>query len=547
MSLSTDKDYFIARPDVVLRSAPGGGAARNHLILGDWLKFTGQTSERFVKIRCRGDVGWVLKEEVTEVRALEVNFVDIGQGDGCHIVTPDDEIILIDAGVGSNMERFLSWRYNLRGRNVKRAPDFDPEKAEKEPWLIDYVVMSHPDNDHYFGFEQVFQNPKLAFDKVFHSGIVERPDGAVDARLSYPDDLGGYVDGNPKMLWDVVHTNKRLKEITAEFPRTRKQFLSTIRACFENTKTARFKSIGKKRSQLEAGQRVFFDKFEGSNSPLAVEVLGPITEPVTHNGETRNGLRKLGSESVTKNGHSVVFRMTYGKLAVMLGGDLNTQAQNFLLNLYAAAPKKTSKLEDNIAKLEAEGDSISARDQVKLDKYRAKLASIIDAGRRTFQVDVAKACHHGSSHIIDTFLAVLNPVVTVISSGDRESHSHPRPDALGTFGKHGRGRRPLIFSTELARSTREFTPIIKYLELLRDFESRLEAETDPDKRTEIERRMQDRKDRNVAVYGMITLRALSDTIVLAQKLEEPRNPGAKWDLYELHHNENTGMYEYVPH
>lgn len=547
MPLSTTKNYYIARPDVVLRSQPGGGSARNHLILGDWLRFLGDTDCDFISIRCRGDEGWVREDDVTETRALEVNFVDIGQGDGCHIVTPDDEIILIDAGVGTNMERFLSWRYNLRGRNVRRAPDFDATEPERDPWLIDYVVISHPDNDHYLGFRQVFENPKLSFDKVFHNGIVERPEEPEDPSLLSPDDLGGYVDGRPKMLWDVVHTSKRLKEIVNAFPTTRKQLISTYRACLENTRSVTFRSVGKKRSQLEAGTRVFFDQFDGTTGPLAFEVLGPITEPVTHHAETRDGLRKLGSESVTKNGHSIVLKLTYEKLAVMLGGDLNTQAQNFLLNLYAGAPAKTSSVEDKIAKLEAEGDDISGDDKVKLHKARTKLAEIVGMARQTFQVDVAKACHHGSSHVIDTFLAALNPVVTVISSGDQESHAHPRPDALGTFGKHGRGRRPLIFSTELARSTREFTPVINYLNLLRAFEARLEAEADATKRREIERDMEERKDRNVAVYGMITLRALGDTIVLAQKLEVPRNEGAKWDLYELHHNDKTGMYEYHAH
>lgn len=547
MPLSTNTNYFIARPDVVLRATPGGKTARNHLILGDWLRYLNEAQGDFVKIRCRGAEGWVREDDVTTTRALEINFVDIGQGDGCHIVTPDDEIILIDAGVGANMERFLSWRYNLRSRNVKRAPDFDPAKPEKAPWSIDYVIVSHPDNDHYLGLRQVFDNPKLAFDKVFHNGIVERPDEPNDPALSYPDDLGGYVDGSPKMLWDVAHTSKRLKAIVAAFPQTRKQLISTYRACLKNTTSATFRSISKKKAQIEASERVFFDKFDGASSPVALEVLGPITEPVTHGGETRDGLRKLGSESVTKNGHSVVLRLTYERLSVMLGGDLNTQAQDFLMNLYAGGPKKTSSLENKIAKLEAEGAAISPANAAKLEAARERLAAIVAAGRNIFQVDIAKACHHGSSHVTDTFLSVLNPVATVISSGDQESHSHPRPDALGAFGKHGRGRRPLIFSTELARSTREFTPVIKFLNLLREFEARLENESDPKKRKAIEQEMQEKKDRNVAVYGMITLRALGDTIVIAQKLEEPRNPGAKWDLYELHHNENSGMYEYSPH
>lgn len=118
---------------------------------------------------------------------------------------------------------------------------------------------------------------------------------------------------------------------------------------------------------------------------------------------------------------------------------------------------------------------------------------------------------------------------------------------LGTFGKTSRGRRPLIFSTELARSTREFTPLIEHLDKLRAFEAELEAESDPKERRKIERKIEGAKDRNVTVYGMITLRALGDIIVIAQKLEKPRNAGSKWDIYELHHNANTDEFEYHPH
>ena len=111
----------------------------------------------------------------------------------------------------------------------------------------------------------------------------------------------------------------------------------------------------------------------------------------------------------------------------------------------------------------------------------------------------------------------------------------------------GRGERPLIFSTELARSTREFTPVIKFLEELRGFEAELAAESDPKKREAIQKKMEARRDRNVAVYGMITLRALGDTVILAQKLEVPRNAGSKWDIYELAYNEDTQVFEYAGH
>jgi hypothetical protein len=47
----------------------------------------------------------------------------------------------------------------------------------------------------------------------------------------------------------------------------------------------------------------------------------------------------------------------------------------------------------------------------------------------------------------------VKPKLTVISSGDNENYGHPQPDLLWSLGKYSRGGRPLIFSTELARST----------------------------------------------------------------------------------------------
>ncbi len=552
MTLDTDKNYFIAKPSVVMRSKASGGDKINHVILGDWLRYLGEASGNKIKIRCRGDEGWVRADDVTETRALEVNFVDIGQGDGCHIVTPEDDIILIDAGVGTNMERFLSWRYNLRRRNVERAPDFDSDKPAKDPWTIDYVVVSHPDNDHYLGFRPVFENPKLQFDKVFHNGIVERPisDGDKDPTLKYPsgDDLGGYVDASPDYVWDVAFTDDRLKTIVSDHPRTTKQLISTYRACLRNSPNVVFSALGLTDKNIEDGAPVFMDKFDGTQGQsIAMQLLGPVSETVTHNGETRQAFRKLGTEGVTKNGHSVILKLAYGNLRVMLGGDLNTQSQDFLLKLYADAPSKTSSLEKKIDKLVAKGGSRSASEESALSAAQAKIQTIVTKARQTFECDVAKACHHGSSHVLDTFLSTINPVVTVISSGDEESHSHPRPDALGAYGKHGRGRRPLIFSTELARSTREFTPIIKHLDKLRAFEADMDAATDNTERNAIKARMEYAKDRNVVVYGMITMRALGDKVILAQKLEEPRNEGAKWDLYELEYNTHTQQLEYNPH
>ena len=140
-------------------------------------------------------------------------------------------------------------------------------------------------------------------------------------------------------------------------------------------------------------------------------------------------MRWFNDEGKTKNGHSVVLKLEYRGVKILLGGDLNTPAEEYLLRHYTGLDPKPETPEDE--------------------------QELIARARETFEADVAKACHHGSADFTDLFLRAVNPTATIVSSGDNESHAHPRPDSLGALGKNGRGSRPLIFSTELARSVTE--------------------------------------------------------------------------------------------
>jgi hypothetical protein len=116
-------------------------------------------------------------------------------------------------------------------------------------------------------------------------------------------------------------------------------------------------------------------------------------------------------------------------IGLLLGGDLNVLAEKYLLEHYT-------------------GETISPR--TAQDEER-----LVKKARRVFESDFAKSCHHGSADFTEYFLQAINAHATVISSGDDEPHAHPRADTLGTVGKHSRGRRSSIFSTELARSAPE--------------------------------------------------------------------------------------------
>ncbi|MFP6584105.1 MAG: hypothetical protein VCD00_16325 [Candidatus Hydrogenedentota bacterium] len=69
------------------------------LLWGDQVKVIGngrKASE--AKIRARGRTGYVKKSALGGDPLLEVYFIDVGQGDGVLILTPDRRHILIDGG-----------------------------------------------------------------------------------------------------------------------------------------------------------------------------------------------------------------------------------------------------------------------------------------------------------------------------------------------------------------------------------------------------------------------------------------------------------------
>jgi hypothetical protein len=200
---------------------------------------------------------------------------------------------------------------------------------------------------------------------------------------------------------------------------------------------------------------------------------------------------------------------------VFLGGDLNVPAEDHLLSAHTGLPSPPR--------------SKQAHDD------------LIAAARPIFGCDIAKSCHHGSADVAGWFLESLDAAAHVISSGDDEPYAHPRADTLGVLGKHSRGVRPLLFSTELSRSARE---TIKHPHVLRraldDIERQL-ARARADGRAADVARLEKKRDseldraltRSVAVYGAINLRSDGREAVMAYKVERPRSREREWDIYRL--------------
>ncbi len=105
-------------------------------------------------------------------RCLEVYFIDVGQGDGVLIRTPDNRHIMLDGGfdrtkqpTGKNAADFVDWKF---------AKDYGLNQIH-----LDAMIASHNDADHYGGLSDLLdtsQSTELDADEVrvdafYHAGV----------------------------------------------------------------------------------------------------------------------------------------------------------------------------------------------------------------------------------------------------------------------------------------------------------------------------------------------------------------------------------------
>jgi beta-lactamase superfamily II metal-dependent hydrolase len=497
---------FAGYPDAVAFEKPDGKKAVEHLLWGFWVGDTGVREGSYkkkdihgvlhkgkyaqVKLRGHRQLRWIPEHQIQKERLLEVIFVDIGQGDGCLIVTPEDKHIVVDAGEGDNMVRFLRWRYG--GFRQK----FDFEAA----------VISHPDADHYKGFGALFDEPNAIFETVYHNGLMERYDATGLGKKK--------KDGKRSYVTELVTTLAELKAFLGkktnwQKPKKRggfskKQYPAMLADGLASKSFKKFRML----SESDA-----FMPGYGADQDLSIQVLGPVQEP---DAQGNGRLRWLSNKGKTKNGHSVLLRLQYHDVSFMLGGDLNIPSEKLLL--------------EHHTRMEVPPDTEDEE-------------ALVEAAREVFEVDIAKSCHHGSSDFLPLYLKATNPVATIISSGDDEPHSHPRADALGSIGAYSRGARPLIFSTELARSAKELIkhPYIRRRELEEKIKEIKATESGDDQKKlldDLEKDVGSTLNRSISVYGAISVITDGQKVVVAQKLERARSKSKKWDIYRLEREGN---------
>ncbi|WP_265563756.1 ComEC/Rec2 family competence protein [Sphingomicrobium arenosum] len=492
---------FVALPEDpytdVFLTDPATGKNERQVLWGDFLRLApgesaNGTSEK-VKVQWGGG-GTILEIErrhVTPQRPLEIIFVDVGQGDGSVLITPerdsDERIMVVDAGEGEEMLDFLRERFKL-----------DRLRDAGTPFPFHAAVITHPDLDHYWGFEAILAHGGARFETVYHSGLVEHPHKSGWDQYGTTRKRGGkaYIEG-------LVPDDAGMRALFGDIGGSSRKFARTINAGIAGGTAGRFEMLGTSIESVEAGLVDYVPGFDPNDrNGYRIEILGPVIESGP-GGEM--WVRRFSSKGKMKNGHSVLLRLCYDRFSIFFGGDLNKEAEQYLLTAYAGMRDWP---------VEA------------FDKDR-----MLALAQPRFRSDVMKVCHHGSSDVTDEFLAAVDPAAFVISSGDEEGHVHPRPDLLGRLGKIGRGRSPVILSTELQRSTRaeEDQRLIKRLmtALGQDGTAR-----SPEAADKLAADLKTLGRSNVEVDGAIYLKTDGQRLIAAFK-KETSSKTKKWFWFEF--------------
>ena len=245
-------------------------------------------------------------------RVLKVNFVDVQQGDGSVIETPDGKVILVDGGDNQLFARYLAARF--------------VGTAAEKPQKIDCILVTHGDADHFSGLVDIYQSEKLKDkrkrlfiqpERVYHNGLVKRPSTKNNKAVPDTELLGPTKKIGKKLILTGL-VDDLLQVADDEMNREFRAWKAALKE-YNSRRSITFR-------RLEFGDNDAFGFF--NNGDLRIDVFGPS---LTESGSIR-GLRflgeppkgpRIGHESLelaedgfkgasaahTINGHSIVFRL----------------------------------------------------------------------------------------------------------------------------------------------------------------------------------------------------------------------------------------------
>jgi len=288
---------YINKKTAKLYTNATAGGYEQILIYGEEIKTSGQAQNGRIKALYRNKYeGFVRTDQLMAKGALEIYFIDVGQGDAALVVTPNRKKILIDGGANGQAKGFLQWKYQLADLT---SPNL----------VIDLMVLSHADGDHLKGLIDILEHPKIEVRQILHNGI-----GLFDGM----DEKSGNRSADGKYLATYHSQLADLQNLQLRNP-----FDDWI-ALIEQ------KNIAYTAVSHETGI------FDTGDPDVSMEILGPVIEH-NQNGDPR--FKWFKNHPHTINGHSVIFSLQYDDVRMLFSGDVNIEGSKYLLEHPGIAQK----------------------------------------------------------------------------------------------------------------------------------------------------------------------------------------------------------------
>jgi beta-lactamase superfamily II metal-dependent hydrolase len=377
-------------------------------------------SFRNSRVRVKGNLA------LRDTPLLRLSMIDVQQGDGLILETPEGKIVLIDGGDNQLFARHVAARF--------------AGTSEEKPLEVDAIVITHGDADHFEGLAEIVKSETLVNTvteprrerkrvflhpaRVLHNGLVKAPSSVAGRRTPDAELLGATQEFDGRLY--ATRLVDRLDEVD---PTDMNGPFRNWAAALEHWEARRaalgLDPIDIARVGTDTPERLDFLTEEDG---IAIDLFGPLVE---NHGTTaavpflrtpKNDPRlhlpthvpKYGgySASHTINGHSIAFRLRFGNVRFMLTGDLNRESMEV-----------------------------------------ARLARPQDLA-----AEILKVPHHGSHDFDYAFLEAVGAVVSMVSSGDESAakeYIHPRATLVAALGKAARADLGVVFITELAAFFRQ--------------------------------------------------------------------------------------------
>ena len=425
MSTQFVEEDFVA----VRRTATSSGKPFLTLAFGDAVEVIPDTRNEhpgFTKIRALSHFDGTAEGFIVGVPPLrddgilKMSMVDVQQGDGLVLETPEGKVILIDGGDNKLFARHVAARFRHR------------QTTETAPLEVEAIIITHGDADHFDGLNDIRRSESLPASKahkklfikpkrVFHNGLVKSPGRKNGVTVPEIDRFGRTVDnGTDVVAIELVDDPREFAEADRSAPF--KHWCDSL-----DHWEGLHGNIDMKRVAFGMDESDLFDFLVQEG--IGIELQGPFEtlaeDPANnqmvpglayYNKPKKSAVLHLEegastggpSASHTINGHSITFRMTFGNVRFALTGDQNKDSMERMLT---------------------------------------------EVGEHNLEAEIIKAPHHGSHDFDFRALKAMKPIVALVSSGDEDTfheHIHPRATLMAALGKVMRLDTGIIFSTELA-------------------------------------------------------------------------------------------------